>query len=152
TAVATDANGVSVTSSPVVVTVTNPVLPSLPVVTITSPASGGSFTAGSSVTISTTASETNGTISNIALYNATGVLLGSSNVSPYNLVYSNMLAGSYSFYAVATDINGVSTTSSSVAITVIAAPSLPVVVMTSPVDGSSFSGVSNITLTATASE
>ena len=119
-------SGVSTTSSPITITVaTAPVLPSSPVVTITSPASGSSYTAGSNVTITTTASETNGTISNIALYNGSGILLGSSSTSPYNYVYTNILAGTYTFYAVATDANGVSTTSSSITVTVTASSIAP---------------------------
>lgn len=118
-AVATDAKGVSTISSLESITVQNAsILPSSPVVTITSPSSGSSYTAGSSITITTTASETSGTIRSISLYNGSGVLLGTSNTSPYNYVYTNILAGSYSFYAVATDINGVSTTSSAISITV----------------------------------
>ncbi|MBF0571769.1 MAG: immunoglobulin domain-containing protein, partial [Candidatus Omnitrophica bacterium] len=45
--------------------------------------------------------------------------------SQYNYVYTNILAGTYTFYAVATDVNGVSTTSSSITVTVpSAAPSI----------------------------
>jgi len=152
TAVATDANGVSKTSSLTTVTVTTQsILPSPPVVTITSPANGSSYTSGSNVTITTTASETNGTISKIALYNGSGLLLGSSSTSPYNFVDSNMAGGGYSFFAVATDVNGVSTTSSTITITV-TAPSVPVVSITSPLNGSTFIRGSTFNVTATASE
>ena len=137
-AVATDANGASSTSNSVTVTITTQsVTPSSPIVTITSPASGSTYTAGANVTITTTASETNGTINNISLYNGSGILLGSSSSSPYNYVYNNILAGGYSFYAVATDANGVSTTSSTITITV-TATTAPVVAITSPANGSSF--------------
>ena len=148
-AIATDSYGVSTTSSTITLTVTSGT-PSLPVVSITSPANGSTYTAGSSVTFTTTASETNGTIANISLYDGTGVLLGYSSTSPFNYVYSNILAGSYTFYAVAKDVNGVSTTSSSITVTV-TAPA-PVVAITSPTSGSSFVTNSNITITATASE
>ncbi len=102
-------------------------LPSSPTVTITSPTSGSSYTAGSNVTITTTASETNGTISNIALYNGSGLLLGSSGTSPYNYVSTNMAAGGYTFYAVATDANGISTSSTPITVTVTSSSSVPVI-------------------------
>jgi len=147
-----DAYGVAVASKPVTVTVTNtPPPPSPPVVAITSPANGSSFAAGSNVTITATASETNGTISNISLYNGAGVLLGSSSTSPYSYVASGLPAGTYSYTAQATDANGVSVTSSRVTIT-ITAPSLPVVAITSPANGSSVTTGSYITITATATE
>ena len=152
TAVATDANGVTTTSSPVTFTVSDPVLlRTPPVVAITSPTSGNTYTAGSNLTITTTASETNGTISNISLYNGAGVLLGSSNVSPYNYVYSNLLAGNYSFYAIATDTSGVSTTSSAITATV-TAPASPVVAITSPLNGCNFVAGTTVTISAAASE
>ena len=152
TAVAADANGVSVTSSAVTLTAAPaPVLPSAPVVSLTSPASGSSYTAGSNVTITTTASETNGTIRSISLYNGSGILLGTSSSSPYSYVYTNILAGGYTFYAVATDVNGVSTTSSSIAVSV-TAPTAPVVAIISPSNGGSFTAGSSISIVATASE
>jgi len=151
TAVATDAKGVSTTSSAVSVTVTSQTLPSSPVVNITNPANGGSYAAGSNVTITTTASESNGTIKNISLYNGSGLFLGSSSSSPYSYVDTNMAAGGYSFYAVATDVNGVSTTSSTVTITV-SAPSTPAVIITSPTNGTTFLQNSTFTITANASE
>ena len=151
TAVATDAKGVSTTSSVVSVTVSSQIISSSPVVTITSPANASSYAAGSNVTVTTSASETNGTISNISLYNGSGLLLGSSSASPYNFVDSNMAAGGYSFYAVATDVNGVSTTSSTVSVTVTSTAS-PVVAIASPTDGTTFTQGSTFTITANASE
>ncbi len=151
TAVATDAKGVSTTSTLVSVTVSSQTQSSSPVVTITSPASGNSYTAGSNVTVTTTASETNGTIATISLYNGSGLLLGTSTSSPYNFVDSNMAAGGYSFYAVATDVNGVSTTSSTVAITITSATS-PVVSIASPSNGSTYVQGSTFTITSNASE
>ena len=154
TAVATDANGVSTTSSAVSVTVASQSQqPSSPVVTITSPASGSSYTAGSNVTITSTASETNGTISNIYLYNGSGVLLGSSSSSPFSFVDSNMAAGGYSFYAVATDANGVSASSSTITVTITSsASSTPVVSIASPANGTNYTQGSTFTISASASE
>jgi len=152
TAVATDAYGVSATSNTVKVTVTNiSIPPSLPVVSITSPVNGSSFTTGSNVTITSSASEANGTISNISLYNGAGALLGSSGTSPYNYIDANLLAGTHTYTAKVTDANSVSVTSSPITVTVTAPPS-PVIAITSPVNGSKFTAGSYITIIATASE
>jgi len=88
---------------------------SLPVINITNPINGTSLTIGSNVTITATASETNGTISKVAFYNGS-VLLGITTKSPYTYTWSNVAAGNYNLTAVATDANGVSVTSSPVTI------------------------------------
>ena len=63
-----------------------------PVVSITSPTTGSSVPSGSNISITATASETNGSISNIAIYSGS-TLLGSSSSSPYTYVMSNPAAG-----------------------------------------------------------
>jgi len=123
--------------------------PSLPVVAITSPASGSTFIVGSNVTITAIASETNGTIKNISIYNGSGVLLGSSSTSPYNFIYSDILAGNYTFTAKATDANGVSETSSPITLTV---ASWPMENIINPANNSTLTAGSDMTITATASE
>jgi len=134
TAQATDLNGVTVTSNPISVTITaQSLLPSLPVIAITSPVSGSSLTAGSNLTVSMSASELNGTIANISLFNGAGVLLGSSNASAYSFVYSNLLPGTYTFTAQVTDILGVTISSSPVTVTVNSQPVDPAPVVTTPV-------------------
>lgn len=152
TAQATDTSGISVTSTPITITVVAASLPSsLPVVSITSPVSGSSITAGSNLIISATASETNGTISNVSLYNGAGVLLGSSRTSSYNYFVMAPPVGTYIYTAQATDAKGISVTSSPTTVTV-SAPSSPVVTITSPSNGSSFTAGSYITILAAASE
>src|SRR4029077_6856093 len=90
------------------------------------------------------------TISKISIFNGAGVLLGSSSTSPYNFIATNLLAGTYTFAAQATDANGVSVNSSPVTVTVNSnAP--PVVSIKSPVNNGSYKRLSNIMLTASAS-
>jgi len=149
-AVGTDTYGVSTESNPVTVAVTS-TPPSLPIASITSPANLSSVPAGSNITITTNASETNGTITNISLYNGAGMLLGSSSASPYSYVDKNVLAGTHTYIAKASDAIGSSVISTPVTITVIPPP-LPVVSIISPVSGSNFTPGSYITITATASE
>ncbi len=88
-----------------------------PAVSITSPASGASFTAPANVTISANASDSDGTVSSVAFY-ANGALIGTDTSSPYSVAWSNVAAGSYSLTAVATDNAGAKTTSSAVSVTV----------------------------------
>src|SRR6185437_8740713 len=75
------------------------------------------FTAPASVTITASASETGGTISNVQFFNGT-TLLGTSTTSPYSYSWTNVAAGTYSITAKATDNGGAVTTSAAVNITV----------------------------------
>ncbi|MBF0504423.1 MAG: hypothetical protein HQL14_04895 [Candidatus Omnitrophica bacterium] len=148
TAKATDAKASTTTSNPVMITVA---AASAPVVAITSPANQSSFAAGSNINITTAASETNGTIATVSFYYNGSTLLGTSSASPFNYIVSNVPAGTYTVTAVATDIKGVSTTSSPVTVTV-TTPSTPVVAITGPANQSTVTAGSNINVTATASE
>ncbi len=159
TATATDANGILATSAPVTVTVTAPpLLPSLPTVAITSPADGSSFTAGDNVTVTAAASEANGSIAKVSLFNGAGVLLNSANGNSLNFINTNIQAGPYTFTAQTQDANGMTASSVPVTVTVKAAPvvpvvpSLPQVSITSPAGGSHFTAGSAINLAASASE
>jgi len=144
TAVATDIDKVSTTSSAVTVTVTS----APPVIDIVSPANDTTLTAGSSINLTVTASEFNGSVSTVKFYNGP-TLLGESSRSPYSYVWANVPAGDYTLTAVATDTNKISTTSSPVTITV---TSSPVMAIISPDNDSAFTAGSNITITASASE
>ena len=88
-----------------------------PSVSLTAPTNGASFTAPANITLTATASDTDGTVSKVEFFNGS-TLLGTSTASPYTMVWSNVTAGSYSLTAKATDDKGASTTSSSVAISV----------------------------------
>ena len=88
-----------------------------PTVSITSPASGATFTAPASVTINATAADSDGTISSVAFYQGS-TLLGTDTTSPYSYTWSSVAAGSYSLTARATDNGGAVTTSAAVNITV----------------------------------
>ena len=91
-----------------------------PTVSITSPAAGAKFTAGASVTIAATASDTDATpIATVSFYannGTTNTLLGTDTTSPYSFTWTTLQAGSYSLTAVATDTASHATTSSAVAI------------------------------------
>ena len=156
TAVATDTNGVSTTSSPIAVTVTAPVGQAVPVATTTNPTSGSSFTAGSNITITASASENNGTISQVAFYNGPN-LLGTATSSPYSYTWNNVAEGNYSLTAIATDANAVTTTSSPITVTVTSlvtpGPNTngPSISISSPANNASYIVPASILLTSNAS-
>jgi len=122
---------------------------STPAVVITAPENQGTFTAGSSITMTATASETDGAISSVTFYRGS-TLLGKSSKSPYSCTWDQVPVGTYALTAVATDTDKVSTTSSTVTVTVTPAP--PVVDIVSPANNTTLTAGSNISLAVTASE
>jgi unsaturated rhamnogalacturonyl hydrolase len=88
-----------------------------PVVSITSPTAGATFSTPVSVTINASASDPDGTIARVEFYQG-AVKLGEATSSPYSYTWSSVPAGSYVLTAKATDNIGLITTSASVAITV----------------------------------
>jgi hypothetical protein len=96
-----------------------------PTIALTGPPNGATYTAPASVVVIATASDPDGSVSNVAFY-VNGVLKSSGppTGAQISVSVSGLAAGAYSFTAVATDNQGASTTSSAVSITVIAAPSV----------------------------
>jgi hypothetical protein len=88
-----------------------------PIVNITSPSNGASFTAPASITISADATDSDSGISRVDFFAGT-TLLGTTNNAPYALSWTGVPVGAYSLTAVATDPLGLSTTSAPVSITV----------------------------------
>ena len=88
-----------------------------PTVSITSPANNAGFAAPASITITATAADANGTVSNVQFFNGT-TLLGSDASAPYSVNWSNIPVGTYSITARATDNAGAMTTSSAVSISI----------------------------------
>jgi len=116
TAKATDNSG-DVKTSSVVTVVVNTATNQLPTVSITSPANNANFNAPASFTINATASDVDGSISKVEFYNGT-TLLNSDATSPYAFAWTNVLAGTYSLTARATDNSGAVKTSSVVTVVV----------------------------------
>ena len=88
-----------------------------PTVSITSPASGATFTAPASIPITASASESGGSISKVEFFNG-ATLLGTATSSPYTFTWSSVPAGTYSLTAEAFDASGTTATSSAVSVTV----------------------------------
>jgi hypothetical protein len=93
-----------------------------PQVALTSPAAAATFTAGSPITLTASASDAGGSIAKVEFLQGSTVL-GSASTAPYSFTWSNAVAGSYSLTARATDNAGLTATSAPVAITVSAASS-----------------------------
>ena len=148
TAKATDNTGAVTTSAPVAITVGATNKP--PVVSVTSPVSGSIFTAPASVTITASASDADGTITNVDFYYESSLLI-SDNTAPYSYTATNVPVGSYSLTAKATDNTGAVTTSAPVTV-VVASNQSPVVSITSPVSGAIFTAPATVTINATASD
>ena len=126
-----------------------------PTVSLSSPASGASYAAGSAIPVSATAADANGTISSVKFY-AGSTLIGTDTTSPYSVSWSGAAAGSYTLKAVATDNGGATTASATRTVTVTSGTSTsnppPSVSLTAPSSGAIFNLGVSITLTATASD
>jgi regulation of enolase protein 1 (concanavalin A-like superfamily) len=134
------------------VAVTAPSGNQAPNVSITSPASGATFTASANITINATATDSDGTVAQVDFYHGS-TLIGSDTASPYSVTWSSAPAGSYQLTAVAKDNTGATTTSAAVNVTVNAAGNqAPTVSITSPTSGASYTAPANMTINATASD
>lgn len=92
-----------------------------PTVSLTSPTNGATFTAPASLTLTATAADADGSVSQVAFYNGS-TLLGTDTSSPYTYAWTGVAAGTYSLTARATDNAGAVTTSGAVNVTVGTAP------------------------------
>lgn len=88
-----------------------------PTVSLTSPAASTTFTAPATITLTASATDSDGSISKVEFYNG-ATLLGSAAAAPYSFTWSNAAAGTYSLTAKATDNLGLTTTSVAVSVTV----------------------------------
>src|ERR1039458_3062302 len=169
-AVATDAAHLTATSAPVNITVVTPPPPPpvRPSVYIYSPPNGAMFLVPANLTLYARAVESTGVVQTVEFFagsTSLGVVSNSSqgvftNISKellFPLVWSNVLAGSYALTAVATDVRGITATSSVVNISVVTnLPPPPVirpsVYIYSPANNARFVAPTNLTLYARAVE
>jgi len=90
-----------VTTSAVVAVVVN----NLPTVSLTAPANNSSVAGKATVSLTATASDTGGSIAKVEFFNGS-TLLGSDTTSPYSYSWTNVVPGTYSLTAKATDNRG----------------------------------------------
>jgi plastocyanin len=88
-----------------------------PSVTITNPASGTVFAAPANVTIQASASDSDGTVTNVQFLVDANVVTNEV-AAPFSAVTNNLAAGSYTLFAIASDNNG-ATATNQVAISVV---------------------------------
>ena len=91
------------------INVTVPNLP--PTISITNPPNGATFSAPASFTLVATASDSDGTVTNVQFFNGASSM-GTVTISPYLVSVNNLGAADYIFSAVVTDNNGLSATNS----------------------------------------
>ncbi len=108
-----------------VVIAKDPAAPNVPpTVTLTSPANGANFVAGSSSSLTASASDSDGIVTKVDFY-AGATLIGSATSSPYAVTWSSIPLGTSVLTAVATDDTGAQTTSASVTISSAVGPGTP---------------------------
>lgn len=145
---ATDANGqTGVATLPVSVLGPN----ILPAVALTAPGNGAVFTAPATIALAASASDPDGSITQVAFLRD-GAALAGSNVAPYGFNWTNVPVGSYVLTAEATDNRGGTTASAPVGVTVTPPNNPPAVNLISPASGAVFSGPATIALAATAAD
>ncbi|MCK7595879.1 glycosyl hydrolase family 18 protein [Microbulbifer sp. CAU 1566] len=104
TAQITDNDNLSTTTAPVTFTVEEDIVigPFAPEVSITAPANGSSHTTGDSLTITASASDSDGTVSQVAFY-VDGSLIATDTSAPYSTEWTAATVGNHTISAVATD-------------------------------------------------
>jgi len=117
-------------------------------VAIDSPTNGASFSTPAIVTIHANASDSDGSVTNVAFFDGVS-FLGQTNNTPY-AVTANLPAGSHQLTAVATDNLGASATSAVVTVTVNIGDLPPSVTITNPADNSVFGNTDSVAIRTSA--
>jgi hypothetical protein len=113
--IATDFAGLSATSSVVNISVnTN----QLPTVALIAPADNSVLNVPASITLQSTAADSDGTIAKVEFYEGT-TKLGEDATAPYTMAWNSSTPGDYTFTAVATDNRGASVTSAPVHLAIV---------------------------------
>ncbi len=142
-----DANGVPSVARMVSVQGDSP-----PVVTLTQPTNGATFTAPATVNLAATASDADGSVTKVEFFNG-AAKLGEDTTAPYSFTWGSVAAATYTLTARATDNLGATTTSAASTITVSANNNTPPTAnITYPADGAMFAWKPTITIAATASD
>ena len=103
---------------------------------MTMPISGQSIVGPTAVTLETTASSSDSTISSVTYYyNSLSNKIGSSSASPYKVSWKNAPAGAYTLFAVAKDKLGVTAQSANVSVTIVQDQAPSVTLTATPATG-----------------
>ncbi len=118
-----------------------------PVVNVTTPTNSQSFLAPTSLELSATAVDNDGTISRVEFL-VDGTKVGEDSDPPYAAIWTNPTRGPHTITAVGIDDQNGSGTSSPIDVVVYDAVGTPFGKITAPADGSRIEGGTNIVLTA----
>jgi glucose/arabinose dehydrogenase len=121
-----------------------------PSVSISNPTNGASFNSPANVPISANASDTDGSVTNVAFFDG-AAFLGGTNNTPYTIITS-LAVGAHALTAVATDNLGLSSTSTVVNVTVNIGNIPPNVTLTNPPANTTNGNTDTITFQASASD
>jgi glucose/arabinose dehydrogenase len=125
-----------------------------PTVSLTAPAAGSNVVVNTAVTVSATASDSDGTVTQVEFF-ANVSAIGTDTTSPYSVQWTPMVTGLHRLTARATDNAGAMTTSDTVDVNVVPGGpddlTPPTVQLTSPADRSQ-NLTGSLILTATASD
>ena len=150
TAQATDDHGLVATSRAALIEVR--AANQKPSVSIRTPADGSRYAIGSTIDLSATAADPDGSVASVEYrLGVGGSLVGRATTAPYPVGWNGMPTGTYSLTAIAIDDRGASTTSSPITVTV-SANAAPTVALTAPAAGTAFVAPATIDLAASASD
>src|SRR5439155_15004700 len=116
-----------------------------PIVALTSPANGSTFTAPATINLAASVTPNSHTITKVQFYNGT-TLLGEDTTAPYAFAWSSAAAGGYTLTARAVYDAGSTVNSAAANITV--ANPLPTVALSSPANGATFTAPATVNLAA----
>jgi hypothetical protein len=143
TAVATDNQGATKTSTAASLTVANNQAPTVSV------SAAANAIVGDVVTVTANAADADGSVASVEFF-VDNVSVGTDNTAPFTYAW-NAVVGSHTFKAIATDNRGLATTSSNASINV--ANNIPATVsLTSPASNATFTAPAVVTIDATAAD
>ncbi len=144
-AVARDNLGNLTTSAAISVSVTSGTAPT---VSVTAPTAASNVSVNAATTLTATATANTGTIASVQFF-ANGLSQGTDTVFPYTASWTPTALGTYLLTALATDTVGNQTTSAAITVSVIDPAAAPSVSVTSPTAGTTVTGATTITASAT---
>jgi len=151
TAIASDNTGLMATNS-ISITVTNFIADVPPTVTITTPGLNSSFQAPATVSVAASASDSDGSVTNVQFL-VGGAVIANSSGAPYSTTANNLSAGTYTLSAIAADDAGLTATNSiSITVTNLIADVPPTLSITNPAPGASFQAPATFSIGASASD
>lgn len=138
TATVLDSLGATATSAPVTVKVNT-----FPTVNISSPVTNTLFPSSSTINLTASAMDSDGTISKVEFFNG-ATLIGTATASPYTLAWANVADGIYTVTAKATDNNGSEKISTAITVKVGSAPAISI---TSPANNAVYNAPATFNIT-----